>query len=149
MESQHSEIISLTIRDRVNFPYILASQLLTIQKAMLNSSEDTEVSRREIEESIMGLVHVLPKVWKDEEYYKDEELAKKKVKVDVRPDWCGLKASIKFCEEHGITAYEEVEMVDPYRMLNACVNLLERRGLISKQTSLEIFPPKEEPDGSE
>lgn len=141
--------ISLTIRDRVNFPYILASQLLTIQKAMLNSSEDTEVSRREIEEAIMGLVHVLPTVWKDEEYYKDEALAKEKIKVDVRPNFCGITASLEFCEKHGIVPYQEVETVNPYKMLTACINLLERRGLISKQTSLEIFPPKEEPDGSE
>jgi len=148
MESQNEQIISLTIRDRVNFPYIIANQLLTIQKAMLNNSENTEVSRREIEEAINGLVYMIPKVWKDEDYYKEEKLAKTTRRVELAPEWCGLRATEEFCKKHGIAHHSDEEVVHAYTMLNACVNLLERRGFISKQSSLEIFPPKEEPNGS-
>jgi len=61
----------LTLKDRLNFPYLLANQILTFQKAILN----LEFSEREIREAIEGLVHLIPQAWKDEQFGKDMKKA--------------------------------------------------------------------------
>jgi len=123
----------LTLKDRLNMPYLIANQILTFQKALLA----LEYSEREIREAIEGLIHMIPDSWKDETFRKDMENAKVKVKVDARPDWCGLKASKEFCEKHGIASEVEEEGVDWYKAFQACVNLLDRRGMLTKNQVIE------------
>lgn len=135
--------MSLTIRDRMNFPYLLANQILTIQKAMLNSSDNSEISRREIEEAMQGFVQLIPEVWRDEEFYKEYESAKVIVTHDKRPIVAGkIRLAESVCKELGIEPYEQEETYDPYKLFHICINLLERRGMVSRQTYTEKIPSK-------
>lgn len=136
--SYKEEIVSLTIRDRMNFPYLLANQVLTIQKSILNQ----EFSEREIQEAVNGLVQMVPDSWKDEEWYDALDKALVKRIIDVRPDFCGVTATEKWCKEYGIVAFIEEDEFDSYRLFHAVICLLDRRGLISRQTFTEKIPSK-------
>lgn len=131
--SEQQQEAQLTLKDRLNMPYLIANQILTFQKSLLA----VENSEREITEAIKGLVNMIPSSWKDETFKKDIEAARIKRKVDVRPDWCGLKASKAFCEEHKIQHEKEEEVDDWYRAFQACMNLLARLGMLSKVTRVE------------
>jgi len=126
----------LTLKDRLNFPYLLANQILTFQKAILN----LEYSEREIREAIEGFVHLIPESWKDDKFKDDMTKARVKRKKDVRPIVTGsIRMSQKACEQLGIPAFKEEESFDYYKMFQACVNLLDRRGLTSKRSFTEKF----------
>lgn len=123
----------LTLKDRLNFPYLLANQILTFQKAILN----LEFSDREIREAIEGFVHLIPEAWKDTKFEDEMKAAQTKTKIDIRPSFCGITASEKFCETHGIKAFREEETFDYYKMFQACINLLNRKKLLSRILRIE------------
>ena len=123
----------LTLKDRLNFPYLLANQILTFQKAILNM----EFSEREIREAIEGFVHLIPENWKDDKWNKAVEKATIKQKVDLRPDFCGVKPSPEYCDENGITAFKEINTFDYYKMFQACINLLDRKKMLSRTVLVE------------
>lgn len=126
----------LTLKDRLNFPYLLANQILTFQKAILA----LEYSAEEIRETIEGFVHMIPDDMKDDEFLKDLEEAQKTEKVDVRPIIASrIRMSEETCEQLGIPAFEEKTVFDYYAMFQACMNLLSRRGMLTKIARVEIL----------
>lgn len=125
----------LTLRDRINFPYLLAQQIMTFQQAILNMDLSTD----EINEAIEGLLRMIPESWKDDKFSKAVEDAVSKVTVDVRPTYCGLKASYKFCIDNGIVPTIEQEEKDYYALFQACIDLFDRRQLLSKYAYTEIM----------
>ena len=133
---------TLTIKDRLPYTYILTEQIKTFQASCLN----TEYSRREIEEAIQGLVNMIPKPWveTDEEWKKDIDESKKKIKVDIRPSFAGVNMKVELCELKGIPIEKEVEVVDYFKMLHAVFNKLNRLGMISRRDWIEAptgMPP--------
>lgn len=127
-------IPNLTIRDKLNVPYLLATQILTIQKAMLDTSVYSE---REIREAVNGLVALIPDSWKDTDFEDELKNAKITLKIDQRPKFCGLSANLKTCKELGIEPFKSVDTVDSYKLFHATINLLHRRGLLSQVTRIE------------
>lgn len=125
----------LTVKDRLNFPYLLANQILTFQKAILNM----EYSEYEIREAIEGFIHLIPESWKDDKFQEEQDGAIIERKRDLRPSFCGLTASEQFCKTHGITAFEDEKVFDYYKLFQACVNLLSRRGLLSRKHRVEVL----------
>jgi len=123
----------LTLKDRLNFSYLLANQILTFQKAILN----LEFSEREIREAIEGFVHLIPKNWKDDQWKEEIEAAKIKKKIDVRPEFCGVKPSLEYCKENGVPIFKEKETFDYYKMFQACINLLDRKKMLSRVMRIE------------
>jgi hypothetical protein len=130
---EEQELPSLTIKDKMNYPYLLAAQFLTIQKAMLNQ----EFSEREIKEAILGLVNMIPESWMDEDWNKQQKDSVIIDKIDVRPTFCGVPPSIEYCKDNGIIPFEEKETFDYYKLFHACVNLLDRRGIITRRAKIE------------
>ena len=130
---EEQELPSLTIKDKMNYPYLLAAQFLTIQKAMLNQ----EFSERDIKEAILGLVNMIPESWMDEDWETQEKDSIIVDKIDLRMEFCGVKPSIEYCKENGITIFKEVETFDYYKLFHACVNLLDRRGIITRRAKTE------------
>jgi len=128
----------LTLKDRLNFPYLLANQILTFQKAILA----LEYSEREIRETIEGFEHMIPASWKDDQFNKDIEDAEITRKIDVRPEFCGVKPSLECCKENGLTAFKDEVILDYYAMFQACIDLLDRRGLTARRTFTEKFTGK-------
>lgn len=126
----------LTLKDRLNFPYILANQILTFQKAILA----LDYSDREIEESIKGFIHLIPEAWKDDQFRKDLEDAKSMRQVDKRPMVrAGVRLDEATCKVLGIPAIVEEEAVDYYRVFQACIDLLCRRDMLGKIHRVEVL----------
>ena len=130
---EEQQLPSLTIKDKMNYPYLLAAQFLTIQKAILNR----EYSEEEINASILGLVSMIPESWMDDDWEKQEKDAKITKKIDIRPVFCGIPTSMEYCKDNGITIYEEEQTFDYYKLFHACVNLLDRRGIITRRAKIE------------
>lgn len=125
----------LTLRDRINYTYLLAEQIVTFQKAILNM----DLSEDEINEAIDGLVNMIPKSWRDSKFRRDIRKATSKTKIDVRPTFCGLKASVKYCIDNGIAVFVEQEERDYKKLFQACINLFDRRKLLTKRVYTEIM----------
>jgi len=133
-ETDHEAQLSL--KDRINFPYLLANQILTVQKSILVA--DTSIaSNREIREAIKCLVHLIPNSWKDKAFEKDLKKAEITEQIDMRPHFCGLSASVKFCEELGLTPYKEKVSFDYYKVFQACIDLLQRKQMLTKIQRVE------------
>ena len=75
--------------------------------------------------------------WKDEQFKKDYEEAKTKTTIDNRPIFCGIPASDDFCKLHSIEPTKEAESLDYYKVFQACIDLLNRRGMVSKINRVE------------
>jgi len=127
----------LTLKERVNFPYLLANQILTIQKAFL-VADSSEISEREKRDAILGFVYLIPNTWKDKKFEKEIKEAIIKQKKDRRPRVAGnIRMSKEVCKELGIPAFVEKETFDYYKMFQACMNLLERKQYLSKIVRIE------------
>lgn len=134
MSEPVSDEAQLSIKDRLNFPYILANQILTFQKSILAE----EHSEREIEESIKSFVTLLPDDLKDAQFHTDLKAATKTRKVDKRPQVSGsVKMSEETCKELGIPAFVEEEAVDYYAVFQACMNLLSRKKYLHRTRHVE------------
>ena len=123
----------LNIRDKLDFPFRIDQQIETFQKATLN----TTFSRREIEESINGLVSLMPTRWQDDPFKDDIKAAKAKVQKDVRPVFAGVRMNKDLCRERKIPMTKEVEVIDYFKMLRACIDLLDRLGMLSRREFTE------------
>lgn len=123
----------LTIRERLDFPFRIDQQIETFQKATLNTS----YSRREIEESILGLVKIIPSRWHDKQYTKDLKAARKIVKVDIRPTFAGVKMRMDIALKKKLPITKEVEVFDYFAMFQACIDILDRLGMLSKREFTE------------
>ena len=115
----------LTLKDRLNFPYLLANQILTFQKAILN----LDYSEREIKEAIEGFVHLIPENWKDKKWEEEIATAETVEQVDVRKEWCGRKV--------GKPKIEDKKSFNYYKMFQACINLLDRKKMLSRTVLIE------------
>ena len=133
--SEETEIGTLTVREKLNMPYLLAKQIITFQQAILLPPEN---SRSTVEEAINGLVELIPDTWKDDEWIKEIEKAKEEIIWDVRPWVAGdVYMNEEACNRLGIPAYVTEEVKNPNKMFHAVVNLLYRKGLMSQITRIE------------
>lgn len=122
-EKQKQDQTLLTLKDRINYPYILSSQLLTIQEAILGHNE------KDIQEAIDGLVAIIPsnyKNLKDDPFNKDLQAAK--ITKTEKEFWCGFPIE---GSEH------EVQTEDYFKKLQTCTDLLSRRGMLSRTVLTE------------
>ena len=141
------EFPTLTIKGKVDFPYLLARQIITYQQAILN----TEHSEREIQEAIAGLVEMVPNSWKDSEWEKEIKEAEVEEQVDVAPIVAGnIRMNEATCKELGIPKWKIVKTNDSNKLFHSCIDLLDRRGMLSRVTKIEKMLGKRfEPDGYE
>jgi len=118
---------TLTVKDKINYPFILGNALLKFQEAIVKV--EGQQSEQEVRESALCLFNLIPTIWYDDQFKKDLEKATVKVKVDIRNEWCGKKV--------GKPKFENQDQIQPYRLVNAVVDLLERRELLSKKERIE------------
>ena len=135
-KDESTQIDNLMLGDRINWPYILASAVLKFQEAIVKV--EGEQSEQEVREAAMVIQTLIPDIWvkADDKFRKELEDAIKKREVDVRKEWCGRKI--------GEPKFEEEEIVDPYKLAHACVNVFQRRGLLSKTIFTEKIVPEPE-----
>lgn len=125
----------LTMRDRLPINFIYTNALITIQKSILN----IQYSSEEIKEAISGFVAMIPDGLKDDEFNEEIDAAKQEVIVDQRPVFCGVAASLEYCQRKGIPTYRKVETFNYFQVLHACFNLLMRRNMLLKSQPKEIM----------
>jgi len=125
-----SEETSLTLGDRVNYPYLLAQMILNFQKAIVK--DEYVQSFQEIQEAAQGLYEMIPTAWRIADKSFDKEINESYIfiPVDQRQYWCGVPI--------GIPNIKIIKVCNPYKMFNACINLLQRRGLLSRTLYSEV-----------
>lgn len=124
------EQFQLTLGDKINWPFILGNIILKFQDAIVKV--EGEQSEQEVRESVLCLFNSIPATWKekDPQLKKDLKAAVITQKIDIRNEWCGRKV--------GKPKFKKEESIDPYKLFHACVNILDRRGLISKKNVSEL-----------
>ena len=133
--SQEEKEISLTIGDKINWPFILATAIMKFQESIVK--EEGFQSEQEVREAALVVRNLIPKVWVDEQFEKDMKEAVIIEEIDSRNINCGVR--VGNLKDHPPI---KVEKINPYRLVHACVNVIERRGLISKKEWQELFPGK-------
>lgn len=125
----------LTMRDRLPTNMLLLYTFLNINKAL----KDIKISAEEIGESILGLVAMIPDELRDDQFYEELEAAKQEIVIDVRPDFCGVKASLEYCERKGVQPFQKIQHINYFEMYHAVFNLLMRKHMLLKIQPKEIF----------
>jgi len=135
-EQQSTTEQSLMLGDRINWPYILGNAVINFHGSIIKV--EGEQSEQEVREAALCLYNSIPKAWikADTEFAKELKNAITKKEVDVRKEWCGKKV--------GKPKLEKTEHIDPYKLYNACVNVFQRRGLLSKTIFTEKIVPDPE-----
>jgi len=134
-----SQDVQLTVRDKINFPYLIAKMISLIHEFMISQYAEVELIQ-----AIEGLISSIPDEMKDDSFRlemdgTDEVEGARIVYLrDVRPSWCGHVMDVETCKELGLTIQEEAETLDPYKSLQACMNLFMRLGMLTKQVYVEI-----------
>lgn len=134
-----SSDVQLTVRDKINFPYLIAKLLSLIHEFMISQYAEVELIQ-----AIEGLISSIPDDMKDKDF-RDEMEGTDKIKgariqylMDIRPSWCGHVVDVEVCKELGIPIEEKAETLDPYMSLQACMNLFYRLGMLTKKVYIEF-----------
>jgi hypothetical protein len=123
----------LTIKERLDYQYILTFQILSLVKARSGETFDIE----QIREIIRGILDSIPKVWRDDEFRDELKKAIIKETVDMRPSFCGVKPSLEVCEKLGIKPFVDHKVYDYNKLFHAIINLLQRKHMLSKIQRVE------------
>jgi hypothetical protein len=131
MSNSNIIIPELTLKDKLNWTYILANAVLNFHNSVIKV--EGEQSEQEVREAALCLYYSIPESWKTADALFAEELKKAITirKVDVRNTYCGHKV--------GQPRYEDEEYIEPYKLFHACVNVMDRKGLLSKTRMTEII----------
>lgn len=114
----------LVLQDRLNYPFLLASQILNFTRA--TSVPDDEYSHERIIDHILTLKNMIPESWAatDTKYQEDLKKAIKIQWIDDRPQWCGVRV--------GRSNPRPLLRWDYYRLFNAVINLCDRRHILTR-----------------
>ena len=138
----------LTMRDRLPTPLLLFYTFTNINNALKN----IKISAEEIGEAILGLVAMIPDGLRDEQFIKDLQESTQQVTIDIRPEFCNIKASLEHCKRKGIPAFIKETKLNYFEMYHAVFNLLMRKHMLLKMNPKEIMrgiPFQKEPDENE
>lgn len=122
----------------MNHAFLLATGVMMFQK----TTTTQESSDALVRETVMALFDLIPDVWEDPDFKEDITRGRTEQIQDVRPNFCGETASIQWCQSHGAPAYQKIVVYNHHLLMKACINLLERRGLLSRKVFKEIFTGK-------
>lgn len=122
----------LTIGDRINYPYILSKALISWLDSIVK--QEGFYSEQEVSEAARGFQTLILDNWikADKQYTDDIKNALRTEIIDTRSTWCGRKVG-DFTKNQ-----ETVTLPDPYKIVSAVINLLDRKGYIEKKVFTEI-----------
>lgn len=129
------ELPGLSIKDRLNHPYIIARAILTI----IQTSPNPLAKEAEIRDAVMMLYNLIPDSWHDDKFIKEISESRTTRLLNVRPSFCGKQASLEWCVKHGVPAVKEIVVFNHHLLVKACINLLQNRGLLSRKALAEIM----------
>ena len=125
----------LTIRDRIPTNLLLLYTFLNINKTI----KDIKYSTDEIRESILSLVAMIPDELRDPLFWKELKDSQKEIRIDVRPIFCGVKASLEYCRRKKIPAFTKIPQLNYFAMYHAVFNLLMRKNMLLKTQTRELM----------
>lgn len=118
-----------TITEKLDYKTLLIYALRTVETSILSGDKYI------IESSIWTLYNLIPASWYDDSFKKDIADCYVTEKKDVRPVVAGdIRMSEDVCKKLGITAYREEKRTNHFKMLSACICLLERLGVLMRRT---------------
>lgn len=129
----------LTIKDRLNFSFILGEYEIRLP-ALLDVTKDPSLN--ELRAFVSWVIHTIPEAWKDEKFKTEMKNSKVKIIEDIRPKISGVSLSEKYCKLRGIKTTRKRTITDPMREHQAIINLLNRRGLLSRVKYQEVTSGK-------
>ncbi len=120
--------------DRINWPFILGNGVLKFQEAIVR--EEGAQSEQQVREAALVLSNSIPDAWikADDKFREDFGKAVTMTPVDKRKEFMGRKI--------GKPIIEDEPVLDPYKLYHACVNVFQRRGLLSKTIFSEKIVPE-------
>jgi hypothetical protein len=126
----------LILGDRINFPYILANSILKFHEAI--GQPEGSQSEQEVRERALLLFNSLPDAWiiRDKELSYDLSHVHEEIETDGRREFMGRKI--------GKPKIRVEKLLQPYRLYNSCINVFQRRGLLSKTVYSENLVPTPE-----
>ena len=125
----------LTMRDRIPTNLLLLYTFLAIGKTI----KDIKYSTDEITESMLGLIAMIPDELRDQDFIDELNTAKQDILVDVRPKFCEVTASVKYCQRKGIPSFIRSVKINPFIIYHAVFNLLMRKHMLLKIVPKEIM----------
>lgn len=125
----------LTMRDRLPTNLLLLYTFLNINKTI----KDIKFSADELRESMLALVAMIPDELRDPEFYEELKKASQAAFLDVRPVFCGVKASMEYCQRKGIPTVLKSVQINYFEMYHAVFNLLMRKHMLLKIQPKEIM----------
>lgn len=125
----------LTMRDRLPTNVLLLYTFLNINKTI----KDIKYSADELRESILALVAMIPDELRDPEFYEELKKASQAAYLDIRPVFCGVKASVDYCKRKGIPTVLKSVQLNYFDMYHAVFNLLMRKHMLLKIQPKEIM----------
>lgn len=132
--SESDQQIQFELKERLDYPSILTSALLTLKKA--NAEPTLNPSR--IRNIIIDIYTDIPDSWYDTEFEKDIQNCLTVKFIDVRPEFSGVKMSIELCKQNNITTVKKTKDINWYRLKRAIVNLLDRRAMLVRREKIEL-----------
>ena len=144
---------NLTIRDKVNWSFVLANEILNFCNAIVKP--EGLQSEQETREAVMCLFNSLPSSWIENDKDFEEDLKNSVIyaKVDNRAEWCGKRVGKPYCP-HLKDAVQcpkcknfkkctvKEEKIEPYRLFHCIVNCLDKMNMLSKKSKIEIIDGK-------
>ena len=124
---------TLTIKDKINYAWLIANQVLTYQK-LLQNIKFTDAELREV---AIGFTDLVVDSLKDDQWEIDINNAKILILTDIRPVCCTTKASVEYCVRKKIPIYQKTLDYDSHKLIRACMNLFDRRGYMTKKAKVE------------
>ena len=120
----------LVLGDRINWAFILATSVLNLHTAIVKV--EGEQSTQEIREAALAVFNSIPTAWvvADKQFREDLGKCFDIIKVDDRVEWCGRKV--------GNPKIRKEEVLNPWRLYHTCVDVFNRRNLLSKPIFTEI-----------
>ncbi len=125
----------LTLGDRLNHPFLIANAILKFIEATVQP--EGQQSTQQVTEAAKALHKLIPSDWLigDKEYTRDYKKAVFDKTIDKpRLTWCGL--AIGEPEKETVK-----DFIDPYALFHVCINVFQRRGLLTKSVFDEIQVP--------
>lgn len=124
----------LSLKGRINFEYLLGAQIAAYQFVL----KGEEFKEAQVKEVIKGFVDIMPANWRDKDFKEDLKKAVTKMHTDIRPLVAGnIRLDVKICEKLGIPTTRTEETFNYRAIMQACINLLDRRKLLSKVNPVE------------
>ena len=120
----------LVLGDRMNWPYILATSVINLHNAI--RKVEGEQSEQEVREAALAVFNSIPSAWvlADDQFREDLKKCFDSVEFDKRREWCGRKV--------GPPKIEREERLNPWRLYHTCVDVFNRRNLLSKPVFTEV-----------